>query len=550
MTPNLPISPPELSPESQEFDLSPTALAQWGVKAGENPLENEWWRLNNLYYIKNVRGQKVKFRLNRVQKQLYQNMWYRNTILKARQVGATTFIQLFMLDRCLFNSHTSAGVIAQGLEDAIQFFDAKIKFAYDNLPEEIKKEVSAESSNRRELSFSNGSKIYVGTSLRSGTYQYLHVSEYGKLCAREPLKAQEVRLGALQTVHQGLFIFIESTAEGNFGDFYERCQAGEKFEELVRDGEAPRTEMDYRFHFFPWYEEPSYRIDFPVKESDEMTEYFARLSEEHDIKLDRAQRAWYCKNRGQLDGEMLQEYPSFPAEAFEKAVAGAIFARQLETVYFEGRVADIPIEPGTPVNVFWDLGKSDQTAMWFHQRVGAWEHFIWYYENKQEFMPHYINYLNRMRDEKGWFYGTLYLPHDGKTSYLSAIAGSVEDLLVAAGFRTEIVPRTLNKQVTIEDARRALPRCKFDKTRTKTGMKALGAYRYKHDENNNAFLTPLHDWSSNGSDAFQVFAQRMSYAGGGPPASRQDQPKVDRGRRYIKRMRTESLWHPSDKHIL
>ena len=477
-------------------------------------------------------------------------MWYRNTILKARQLGLTTFIQIFMLDRCLFNSYTRAGVIAHTAQDAEQFFDDKIKFAYDHLPDDIKKAIPAEGSNKRELSFSNGSKIYVGSSLRSGTYQYLHISEYGKLCATEPAKAEEVRLGALETVHKGLFVFIESTAEGNFGDFFDRCQDGERLMDAIEDGDMRLTELDYRFHFFPWYEEPSYRLDFPVVETDKMTDYFNRLQDEHGIHLDKKQRAYYIKKRQDIGSKMLQEYPSFPAEAFEKAVAGAIFARQLETVYFEGRVTDIPIEPGTPVNVFWDLGKSDQTAMWFHQRVGAWEHFIWYYENKQEYIPHYINYLNRMRDEKGWFYGTLYLPHDGKTSYLSAIAGTVEDLLVAAGFRTEIVPRTLNKQVTIEDARRALPRCKFDKMRTKTGMKALGAYRYRHDENNNAFLTPLHDWSSNGADAFQVFAQRMSYAGGGAPVTKQDQPKVDRGRKYLNRMRGESLWHPSDKHIL
>ena len=124
----------------------------------------------------------------------------------------TTFIQLFMLDRCLFNPDMKAGVIAHTREDASAFFTSKIKFAYDNLPEEIRKAVPAERTNVRELAFRNGSRISVGTSLRSTTLQYLHVSEYGKLCAQYPDKAAEVRAGALNTIAPGNFVFVESTA--------------------------------------------------------------------------------------------------------------------------------------------------------------------------------------------------------------------------------------------------------------------------------------------------------------------------------------------------
>ena len=62
-------------------------------------------------------------------------------------------------------------------------------------------------------------------SLRSGTLQYLHVSEYGKICAKFPDKAREVRTGALNTVDKNGIVFIESTAEGQDGHFFELCQA-------------------------------------------------------------------------------------------------------------------------------------------------------------------------------------------------------------------------------------------------------------------------------------------------------------------------------------
>jgi hypothetical protein len=68
-----------------------------------------------------------------------------------------------------------------------------------------------------ELVFANNSSIRVSTSMRSGTLQYLHVSEYGQLCSRYPDKAREIRTGALNTVQAGQVVFIESTAEGREG---------------------------------------------------------------------------------------------------------------------------------------------------------------------------------------------------------------------------------------------------------------------------------------------------------------------------------------------
>ncbi len=155
-------------------------------------LADPWWRLNNLYYIKDKNGDVVLFKCNWAQTLLYKNMWYLSCILKARQLGMTTFIQLFMLDRCLFNDNQNAGIVAHTKEDAEAFFDDKIKFAYDRLPKDLQTARTATSDSKRHLRFSNGSQIRVGTSLRSGTYQYVHVSEFGKLCAKFPDKASEV----------------------------------------------------------------------------------------------------------------------------------------------------------------------------------------------------------------------------------------------------------------------------------------------------------------------------------------------------------------------
>jgi hypothetical protein len=73
-----------------------------------------------------------------------------DVILKARQRGFTTVIQLDMLDDCLFTSNLSAGVIAHNLKDAKAFFSDKIKFAYDNLPEAVPQGARGRAGQRRQ----------------------------------------------------------------------------------------------------------------------------------------------------------------------------------------------------------------------------------------------------------------------------------------------------------------------------------------------------------------------------------------------------------------
>ncbi|MCK5617461.1 hypothetical protein KAR91_87165 [Candidatus Pacearchaeota archaeon] len=211
-------------------------------------LGNQKWRLNHLYWIVNEKGERVKFNLNMVQQILFKFLWFLSIILKSRQHGVTTFFCILFLDICLFNSNQRTGIIAHNREDAEAFFKDKVKFAYDNLPIEIKEAIPAKTDSARELLFNNNSAIRVGTSLRSGTLQYLHISEFGKLCKKFPDKAKEIVTGALNTVHAGQFIAIESTAEGNEGYFFDYCQDAKK----KKEGRVKLTKLDFKFFFFPF----------------------------------------------------------------------------------------------------------------------------------------------------------------------------------------------------------------------------------------------------------------------------------------------------------
>ncbi len=78
----------------------------------------------------------------------------------------------------------------------------------------------------------------------------------------------------------------------------------------------------------------------------------------------------------------------------------------------------------------------------------------------------------------------------------------------------EIVPRIQHKETAIEMAREKFDLCYFHKAdnergkRVEKGYEALCNYRYKFKEDDDVFQqVPHHDWSSNGSDAFQQFAQ-------------------------------------------
>lgn len=282
-------------------------------------LSDKWWRMNNLYMIENEQGQLVRFRLRPAQELLFRTMWYLNLILKARQLGFSTAIDIYLLDEALFNKNLKCGIIAQDLTAAGEIYRTKIEVPFDNLPGWLKAQFKVVTrrggANGGHILFRHGSSIQVATSFRSGTVQRLHVSEHGKICAKYPEKAKEVRTGTLNAIHPGAIAFIESTAEGVGGDFHTMSM---KSLELSRStGEL--TQLDWKFHFFAWWQDPKYRADVPasgVVMSKAQAEYFAAVEKAMGCTISDEQRQWYVLKEGTQRGEMKQEYPSTPLEAF------------------------------------------------------------------------------------------------------------------------------------------------------------------------------------------------------------------------------------------
>jgi hypothetical protein len=501
-----------------------TARQDASLKRAHETLGNWRWRLNNLYHITDKQGRRVRFEMNWAQESLFDEMHYQNVILKARQLGFSTFIQIFMLDACLFNSNVRAGTIAHNLTDAQKLFRDKVKYPYENLPDQLKAARSLERESAAELIFNNNSGISVGTSHRGGTLQYLHISELGKIAAKYPEKAREIRTGALNTVQAGQVVFIESTAEGQEGDFYSICEDAQAQHRMG----SKLTELDFKFHFFPWWKAPEYSIDpdgVPI--GAEFQTYFDKIAKSNGIILRPGQKAWYVKKAKTQLGDMKREYPSTPREAFEASVEGAYYGALMEKIELEGRICPRVAEPSFPVHSAWDIGRSDYTSIWFWQRFVSEVRIVGFYQNCGEGFPHYGAECMRLYQRHGWNrVGAVdYVPHDARVTewgsnksrleqmkdfHKGSLAKEVAQELglpsPSIQFRPEIATE-LGIHDGINAVRALLPSCTFDEEKADEGIKMLKNYRKEWDDRLSKFKdTPRHDNNSHGADAFRYLA--------------------------------------------
>lgn len=460
------------------------------------------WRLNNLYWIEDKHGAVVRFTLNDAQSALLDDLHYLNIILKARQLGFSTFILLLALDCALFNDHFAAGLVADTEKNAVNLL-RRVKFAYNRLPEEIKRVVPLVKDNAYEVELGNGSLIAVGVSLRSGTFNFIHVSEYGKICAKYPDKADEIKAGALNTLASKQLCFIESTAEGRGGDFYEKTQAAQR----IADAGREPADMEYKFHFFPWFRESTYRTDQPFPLTPEDAEYFHALESEHGILLTDQQKWWYAAKSREQGDAMWKEFPSIPDEAFKAAKDGAYFAKEIRNLRQRKRVGSFPFDARTPVNTFWDLGVGDSTTIWLHQQIAGIHRFVGYFEASGEGIGFYLDWLDKWRARHGARFGQHYGPHDIEHRIQGIVAESIRQIAAKLGYDFTVVTRTPDKMHSIQNVRTKLPECEFDENATEAGLVHLENYSRDWDEKHAVWRSqPRHDEHSHAADAFMTFA--------------------------------------------
>ena len=268
--------------------------------------------------------------------------------------------------------------MAHTINDAEVIFRDKVKFDYEHLPEDIKALFPIKTANASEIIFAhNNSSIRVSTSMRSGAINRLRISEMGKIAAKHPRKAVKIVTGSLPAVPQNGIAIVESTAVGERGEFYNMATRAEKLHamgiELSKD--------QWAFHFFPWFITPDYVTDpRKVHITAEEHEYLDTVGREMGVRIKLPQRAWYIAKReneqGGDVGKMWREYPSTPAECWQRGTAGTFYAPQMLRARAEGRVCKLRHVPNVPVHTFWDIGSDDGTGVWFMQHVGNQHRFL------------------------------------------------------------------------------------------------------------------------------------------------------------------------------
>lgn len=451
----------------------------------------------------------MPFKPNRAQRRFIKRLWHRNLILKARQLGFTTLIAIMWLDHALFNGNQRCGMIAQDRETAESIFRDKVIFAYDHLPEEIRQRFPLARASTKELLFAhNNSSLRVATSVRGGTIHRLHVSEFGKICAKFPQKAAEIVSGSFQAVPLSGIIVVESTAEGQDGEFYRMCQRAQ----ALVTGAMKLTAGQYRFHFYAWWQDPTYTMDpAGVVVGEKLHDYFNEIEQLMGCTIDPGQRAWYSeKLNNDLSGSeelMWREYPSTPQEAFQQSTAGNYYAKDLMLVRQRGGICHIPVLD-LPVYTFWDIGRNDGTAIWFMQILRGEDRFIGYYEEHNEDLRHYARELQR----RGHVYGCHFLPHDAGHKRLSDYNKSTKEMLqgLLPGHNFFVLPVISELMTGILTTRKHFKSAWFDLEGTKVGVERLSHYKKKWSQTEARYLDNTPDKSngcSEGADAFRQWAQ-------------------------------------------
>ncbi len=468
----------------------------------QQELNDKLWRLTHLYYITDKSGNEILFNLNWAQQELFHKEWHQMLVLKARQLGVTTYFSINFLDDCFWYSNTNSGIIAHRKEDAEDIFKKKVKYAYDRMPQWTRTFNSATNDRSGELAFENGSSYRVSTGFRSGTYQRLLVSEFGKICAKSPDVAKEIVTGSLNTVSTDQIIAIESTAEGREGYFYDFSKSSEALAGLS----TALSPMQMRFFFFPWFDEPGYREHSEsIIVSKETNEYLDRIELERQRKIDDEQRRWYEMKQKMLGDSMKQEYPSTPKEAFESANEGLYYGTQLSKIRSTGGVTRVPYDDSIPVHTAWDIGLDDFTSIFcFQVGRGGQVSIINFYENWDEGAAHYCDWLNKQK----YRFGRHIFPHDArkrdagaKTQYLDHVTPLLEGKFVVLDIKE------CDKLEGIQTVRSMLSRCVFDEEKTGKGLKHLEAYKKVWDDRLGCYKnTPLHDEHSHAADAFRYLA--------------------------------------------
>src|SRR5580698_8761627 len=245
-----------------------------------------------LLLVRTRDGKPARLTANAAQRAFERRRGQRNIVLKARQMGLTTWAAARFFLKTITQPGTLTLQVAHSQESAEEIFRIVHRFL-DWLPNELREgPLRTSRVNVRQIAFLEIDSQYRVVSAgdrnagRGLTVQNLHCSEL----ARWPGDPGEILAGLQAALAPGAEVILESTPDGVGGCFHEEWQ------------KAAETGMVR--HFFPWWMEPRYRAEAVAESS--MTDEERELMVRHG--LDREQIGYRRRIRANFRGLAAQEF--------------------------------------------------------------------------------------------------------------------------------------------------------------------------------------------------------------------------------------------------
>lgn len=208
------------------------------------------------------------------------------------------------------------------------------------------------------------------------------------------------------------------------------------------------------------------------------------------------------------------------------ANVGSFYGILLGAVEARGGIGHTFNASGDDVFTFWDLGKTDDTAIWWMRfREGTTQEapcvdVLDHYASHGDELEHYFAILEERAKKHGWKYRKHVLPHDARAKRLGTRLTIAEQCVERLGHgMVEIGP-----EVDLADGIAAVrwllqrdirfhQRCSaIASPKDCDGVEAIRAYHRHWDDERKCFSeTPVHDWSSHTADSFRYLAVFSRY---------------------------------------
>ena len=219
--------------------------------------------------------------------------------------------------------------------------------------------------------------------------------------------------------------------------------------------------------------------------------------------------------------------------SFDAAILGAFYASEFSAVDRHGRICVVPHDPEHKVHVAMDIGRTDDTAIYWYQFIAGDVRIIDFYQNHGKDPVHYCSQMEGRNIEldfvsnklivtrgdaieglerrRAYNYGRIHLPHDAKAKSFAAVKSTQEQFAAIFGWSKICIVPAYSFEDGIQAVRFMFPRVFFDESldqdETQNGIEPLRQYHRDWDDDKKMFKAQhAHDWCSHAADAFRYLA--------------------------------------------